>query len=251
MKNSVSHVLSFILMCLLSFLTVFIVIQLSLNTNNILNILKKVNYYDLTHKNILEKLDELIINREVNESYKEYFSIKMVKEDVKDILTGEDNISHYDDLYEIISKHSSDETIREKYSNEIDSIYKKNIFPIKEYNLINKIKLESDNTLFIFLIFIILILFISSFIFILNKNFKYYKISIISTSILLMLPLTLIKLLNIFNNFMYTNEYYTNFILGIINNIIDTLFLIGIIILGVYLIIYLIKSKKYLNLNKK
>ena len=251
MKSSISHILSFILMCLLSFLTLFIVVQISLNNNNVLGIIKKINYYDLVQENILNKIDELVINREVSDSYKEYFSIEIIKKDINNILNKEDIISHYDNLYEIISEYSNDDTIREKYSSEIDSIYKKNIFPIKEYNLINKIKLEGDKTLFICLIVIILILFVSSLLYIINKNFKYYKISIFSTSLILILPLTLVRVLKIFNNFLYTNEYYTNFILGIINNIISNLFLIGIIILILYLIIYLIKCKNRLHLNKK
>lgn len=250
MKNSINYILSFILMCLSSFLIMFIVIQYSLNTTNILKILKKVDYYDLARENIISKIDEVVINHEVSDAYIDYFSNDLIKYDIVKILNKNDNISHYDNLIGIIDKYTNDNIVKEKYTKIIDSIYINNIFPIKEYNLIDNIKLDANKTLFISLVIIISIVFLSSLLFIKNRNLKYHKISLISTSMLLLLPFIFVNILNIFQNFIYTNKYYTSFIFGIISNITKNLFIIAIIILVLYFIFNIIKTKS-LHLHKK
>lgn len=237
-------------MCLLSFLVVFIVVECSLSTNNILKILKKVDYYDLSRENIINKIEEVVINHEVSDTYIEYFSNDVIETDILKVLNKNDNISHYDALNSIISEYTSDNVVKEKYANVIDSLYVNNIFPIKEYNLINRISLDFYKTLFISLVLIILIVFLSSFLFIKNRNLKYHKISLISTSMLLLLPFIFINIFNTFDNFIYTNKYYTGFIFGIASDITKKLFIIGIIILTLCFIYNIIKTKS-LHFNKK
>lgn len=251
MKNSISHILSFILMILLSFLIIFVVFEISLSKKNILNILNGVNYYTLAQKNIFTKIDDEIVNSEISESYKEYFSIEVIKKDINNILNEEYDISHYNDLDKIINEYSNDEKINQKYTTIVDTIYKKNIFPINEYKLISKLKLNTEQVLFVSIILILLIVFIGSAILIFNKNIYFYKVIILSTSILLLIPSILVRMLNIFKHFIYSNTYYTKFILGIINNITNSLFIIGIILLIVLLVSYFIKNKKILHISKK
>lgn len=251
MKNNISHILSFILMILLSFLIIFVVFEISLSKKNILNILNDVNYYTLAQENIFNKIDDEIVNSEISKSYKEYFSIEIIKKDINNILNEEYDISHYNDLDKIISEYSDDEKIIQKYITIVDSIYKKNIFPINEYKLISRLKLNTEYVLFVSIILILLILLIGSTILILNKNIYFYKVSIFSTSILLLIPTILIRILNIFKQFIYSNIYYTNFIICTINNITNLLFMIGIILLIVLLVFYFTKNKKSLNLIKK
>lgn len=251
MKNSISHILSFILMILLSFLIIFVVFEISLSKKNILNILNGVNYYTLAQKNIFNKIDDEIVNSEISESYKEYFSIEIIKKDINNILNEEYDISHYDDLNKIINEYSNDEKINQKYTTIVDTIYKKNIFPINEYKLISKLKLNTEQVLFVSIILILLIVFIGSAILIFNKNIYFYKVIIISTSILLLIPYFLIRIQNIFKQFIYSNIYYTNFIICIINNIINLLFIIGIVLLVVLLVFYFTKNKKILHIMKK
>ena len=228
MKSSIIHVLSFTLMIILTIFTLFISLESTLTKKSILNNLNKINYYDLAFNNIKEEVSNFVINKEIKNKYLEYFTINMIKSDIKNIINGK-SVNRYIDLYNIIDSYTNDISINKRYAKEINDIYTYNLFPTREYNMINKLYL--NNKLFITISVITIIILISVILLILNKDKKFLKTSILSSSILLLCPYLVIKIFNIFDKFVYTNSYFSKFFITLIDNFTFKLFITGLIVI--------------------
>ncbi len=244
MKNSISHVLSFTLMILLILISTFVCIKLSFGEKRVIKNLEKSEYYEKSYSNIINEIDNYIINDEVNTSYKEYITKDLVKEDINTIITNfylkkESKINRYDDFYNIISKYTKDSEIANIYSKDINDIYVNNLFPVSEFNLLNKLYFGSLDLLFGLIVSILILLFISVALLFINKSFKYHRYALSGYSIFIILVNILIKI--IFRNFLYTNEYFTKFLVSLVSHIFSYQLIIAIILI---IIIFITKNKK-------
>ena len=250
MKTSISHLLNFILMIILYFTILFSVYEVSISKKNIIKLLND-NYYNNSYNNIISEIDNYIVNNEVLELYNKYLSKEMVKEDINIIINNiyqkNNQLSKYNDFYKIINSYTDDTEICDIYANNINNIYIKNILPISEVTLINKTYIGRTSSLFISIILSSIVVILSVILFLINKNFKYYKISLLSVSMLLLIPKMLVSTL--FSNFQYTNQYFTHLLLKIINSIVNILSIIGLITIILLIFNYLkrlVKNKKIL-----
>lgn len=249
MKNSISHILSFCLMLIILISIFFTLFQIELRTSIIKKNLNKNDYYYDVYDNFLVKLEDYIINEEVLNIYKEYLNIGIIKKDVnkivKNITVNKNNeISRYNDFYNVMLSYCDDDIISKKYALELDKIYINNLFPTKEFKLIYKLHTTSNNLLLFDMTTALIILIISVILFIINRNFKFHIISLISSTIILILPNIFLKLFNIFENFIYTNNHYTKILISVIENFISNAFYIGLIVMLMSIFTHLRKSKK-------
>jgi len=234
MKSSVSHFLAFTLMLTLSFVVVLFFSQKQLTQKQIIKNINTINYYENAYNNITNKVDDYIVNQEVKELYNKYITIDIIKDDVNIILNSiysnkNVKVSRYDEFYKIINDYNDDKKIDEIYADGINEIYSQNIFPIKEFSLINKLYLDSNDSLFLIVVALGIVVLLSIALFIINRNFKYHRISILSTCVILIMPFVFLEGFGIFKDFLYTNKYYTDFILVIINNIKNYLAIFSIL----------------------
>lgn len=248
MKNSISHVLSFVLMTLLVVVTVLLIFQKELRGRYIRKTLEDINYYELAYENIITGVEDYIVNDEVREMYVDYITIDLVKSDINKILGNiyqdeDTKFSRYNDFYKIINSYNDDPNIDDKYASGINNIYVKNIFPIYEFNFIHKLHIANVNVLFVALLLLVIALFVFLALFLINKNFKYHIIGIMGYGTILLLPKIIIKVFKIFDSFLYTNPYYTKFLLAIMNNITNSLLIIGLLVI-LLTIIYKILIRK-------
>ena len=248
MKTSISHTLNFILMIILYFTIFFSVYEVSISKKNIIKLLDD-NYYNDSYNNIIKKIDNYIVNHEVLELYNKYRSKEMIREDINIIINNiyqkNNQLSKYDEFYKIINSYTNDTEISNIYATNINNIYLKNILPISELTSINKTYIGNTSSLFISIILSSIIVILSVILFLINKNFKYYKISLLSVSMLLLIPKMLVSTL--FSNFQYTNQYFTHLLLKIINSIVNILSIIGLITIILLIFNYLkrlVKNKK-------
>lgn len=252
MKNSISHILSFILMILIILTVCFVVGEKELRAKYIFKNLENINYYEKSYASILSHIDDYIVNSEVKELYDEYFTINIVKSDIRKIVNKvakDENytITRYNDLYKIINSYLDDPEINMKYADGINDLYVKNLFPSREYSLIHKLYAKSTDVLFVAIASSIGVLAISLLLFVINKNFKFHIISLMSAGIVFLLPLLFLEIFGIFDNFIYTNKYYTEFLLSIVNNFSYSLFITGLVIFIMLITYKLIKEKLKLS----
>jgi len=250
MKNSISHVLTFILMIIFSVIIFFVAGEKELRSSVIVNRLEKENYYYKIYGTILSKVDDYVANEEVMQLYKDYLSIDLVKNDVNKIIRNiyankSLNVSRYDDFYHIINEYSKDSTISKKYAEGINQIYMNNLFPTREMTLIHELYVPTTDVIFILIVALFLCLFISLLLFVLNKNSKFHIIAMLSSSIIFILPNIFIKFFGIFDNFVYTNEYFTDVLISIINNTVSNVCLFGLVI------VILLFAYKFIKENYK
>ena len=245
MKNSISHILSFISMILIFILVSFILIELNLRYTLLNYNLVKINYYEDAYNNIILNIDQTIQNKEIKKLYKEYINKDIVKRDIKKIIKNKNyNISHYEDFYKVMSNYTDDLKVCENYTKVIDKIYSDNIFSIREYKLLNKLYLDNTNFLMYILFLITIIIILQFIIFIINKNLKYNILSLFSSGILMIIPFIYINITQIFKSFIYTNMYYTNFLLCIINSIKNLLCLFGLFIIVIISVCRFYKKRR-------
>lgn len=250
MKNSLSHILAFCLMILAVITFLLISFQIELRFSVIKKNLQKNDYYYEAYDNILSKSTDYIINDEVLEIYKNYLNVGIIKEDVNKTINNivSDNkevVSRYSDFYEMMINYCKDDVISKKYALELDKIYINNLFPTKELKSIKELYIPSTNLLLFTMALLLIFLIVAVVLFFINKNFKFHVISLLTTSILLMLPLIFIKVFNIFENFLYTNTYYTEFLISIVNNSFSSAYNYGVLILLILVSPKLIKKIKH------
>ena len=244
MKSSISHIISFLSMILISALLIFIVFEINIRDSIIIKKLNSINYYESAYKNIIFNIDKNIVNEEIKKEYKDLITVTLIKDDIKKIIERDISVSHYNTFYTIINRYSSDNEICDKYATSVDTSYINNIFPTREYKLIKKVYMNTKTLLVYIFTFISMIMILELAIYIINKNFKYNKISIISSSLLIMCPFIFMKILGIFKDFFYTNDYYTEFLNTMINSGINTLFIMGLIVIIIFLIKEILSRKK-------
>ena len=251
-KNSINNLLAFILMFILASIITFSIFEYNLSLKSLNNNLINLNYYESVYNTIIEKVNDFIFIEEVQELYKDYINLSIIKEDINKITKNiyddkEYKINRYNDFYEIIYKYSNDEDISKKYANEINNIYKENLFPIIPYKIINKLYLKENIQFLIVTILIFISLLIMYTLYIFNKNYKYIIASILGASILINAFNIFIRMFKVFDNFIYTNKSFTNIILKIIYNTFNTLSIIGtsfIILIFMFFPLKKFRSKK-------
>lgn len=235
-KNSINHILSFILMITITCLLVFIIFEYNLSLRSINKNMYNMNYYNKVYDNVIEKINDFIILEDVQELYKNYLTIDLIKEDITKItkniyISSEYKISRYNEFYKLIYDYCEDEEVSKKYATEINDIYRENLFPAMPFKLIKKLYLKPIFQALIIFYLVIISLFIGYFLYLFNKSYKYIITSILGTSILIILPNIFIRIFKIFNGFLYTNEYFTKVILNIVYNTFNTLNIIGFFII--------------------
>lgn len=235
MKKIINYIITFIIMILLIILTTFIIYQKEISTNKFIKNLNKINYYQKSYSNILKEIDEYIINIDLKNDIINYYTQDKAKQDTINIINNK-NIDHYDNLKEIISKHTKDDNIINEYANQINTKIINNLFMNDEYNYLTKTRLNTNDTLFIIFIIIIIITILLFTNYIITKKID-IQTPIFSLGLFLLIPKLFLITTNILNNFMYTNTYFSELILLIINNIVNTLFIFGLFI--TIIIIYL------------
>lgn len=241
MKKITKSIITMITMILFTILITFTIYEIQIKPNKIQKDMAKINYYQKAYSNILKEMDEYIINIDLKEDILKYYTIEQAKEDINKILNHE-TITNYDKITEIVKRHTSEDEIIESYSKEINNKITNNLFMIDEYNLLNKTNLKTNDTIFI--IFIIIIVIVINFFlnYILTKDISFIITSILSSSFMIMIPKLFLFLTNILKDFMYTNTYFSELLLYIINQSVNLLFAIGLFIS--ILIIYLKKKIK-------
>ena len=192
MKNSISHILNFILTVLVVLLTVFIAFQISTSKKSIKKILENNYYYDEAHENINNKISNFIINSDILEIYRNYINQDLIKEDLEKYIESDYkyNINHYDEFYNLVQEYIKDSSISKEYAKNINDIYVKNIFPVKEFELVNKVRFNIENTAFIAMCFLSIFIIISMFILLLNSTFKFVFECLLAYSIISLEKLT-------------------------------------------------------------
>ena len=239
MKSKISHVFSFIIMATTFLLIIYLGFEFSIRNRVIQYNLDKIIYYDRAYDNIDKKLKEYIVNDDVRKEYMDYISKEMIKEDIYNIINKKE-VDHYLDFYKIIEKYDDNPDIDDLYARNINDIYKSNIFPTKEYNMISKFKL-SDDFIPVLFMFIAILITLSVVLKKMNKKKKYLSISFTGVFILfLFLFLGRIYI----NNFYYSNSYFTMFLKSIIDT--NLAFYVGIILIFIVILIVreLIVDKK-------
>lgn len=228
MKKIINHTISFIIMTLLIILTIFTIYQKEITTNKLIKNLNKINYYQKAYSNILKEFEEYIINTELKEDIINYYTQEQTKTDIIDIINGKE-INHYENLKTIIEKHTNDNNIIEEYTTQINNKIINNLFMTKEYKILTKTRLNTNDTLFINFIIIIIITILLFINYIITKQTN-IQVSILSLGLFITLPKIFLIITNILNNFIYINTYFSELILLIINNIVNTLFILGLFI---------------------
>ena len=242
MKNSISHIISFISMILITFYALFIIVEIGIRRSVLIDKLDETDYYESAYENIILNLDKSITNEDIRNEYKKYITIDMIKRDIIGIII-ERNISHYDNFYKLVSKYSADKEVCSKNASIINNIYLNNIFPTKEYKLINKIYIKTKCLILYIGVLTSTVLILQLGLYIINKNFKYNKISLLSSAILNIFPFIFVNITGILNNVVYVNSYYTKFLFSIFDSTIRYLFVIGFIIILMYLVSSVIKKE--------
>lgn len=244
MKKTLSYILSFIIYLSSLLIVSILIFNNELSIKQTKNILDKTNYYENALTNINKKIDTIVIDENLSKEYNNYFNKSMIIKDINTLLKDkETEISHYDKLYKIIEKYDISKESKDKYTKKIDEIYQKNIFPIKEYRIINKLYLNNNQSLYLSIILVLITFFTSIVLLLINKNIYYHKISMLALSITLIMPKVLLTLFNIFKNFVYSNTYFTNYFLKILYNIENKLFIIGLLIILLILLNKIINSR--------
>lgn len=227
MKKILIHFNTFIMFVLTVLFIFFIEFEIEIRPNNIITNLEKINYYQKAYSNILQEFDYVIVNNELKEEIINYYTFDDSKKDINLIVRG-NNIDHYHEIKEIVSKYSKDEKVIYKYSKEINDLINKNIFMIDEYHTLNKFYLIIFDCLYIIIIFIIIQMILIIINYFLSKNFSFIKVILLSSSIFIGLPKLFINLSGIINNFTYGNKYFSELLIFGINNFINELFIYSI-----------------------
>ena len=236
MKKIISYLLSFILFVLMLFIIVFNVLEFSISKEKTISYISNSNYLQKASLNIQNRLNEFIINEDLANNYIKYLNKDLMKKDIIRLINNEE-INHNENLFELIKTYTDDKEIINSYTKQVSNIYKNNLFPIYEYKIINNYSFSIDKITLINAIIISIILILFTTLYLINKDFNYHKISLLSLSLLLILGSIFMKI--IFHNFGYVNNYYTDYFLSILNiNII-----IDIVIGLVISIILIIKDK--------
>ena len=227
MKKILIHFNTFIIFVLTILFIFFIEFEIEIRPNNIITNLEKINYYQKAYSNILQEFDYVIVNNELKDEIINYYTFDNSKKDINLIVRG-NNIDHYYEIKEIVSKYSKDEKVIYKYSKEINDLINKNIFMIDEYHTLNKFYLNIFDCIYIIIIFIIIQMILIIINYFLSKNFSFIKIILLSSSIFIGLPKLFINLSGIINNFTYGNKYFSELLIFGINNYINELFIYSI-----------------------
>lgn len=227
MKTILIHFNTFIMFVLTILFIFFIEFEIEIRPNNIITNLEKINYYQKAYSNILQEFDYVIVNNELKDEIINYYTFDNNIKDINLIVRG-NNIDHYYEIKEIVSKYSKDEKVIYKYSKEINDLINKNIFMIDEYHNLNKFYLNIFDCIYIIIIFIIIQMILIIINYFLSKNFSFIKVILLSSSIFIGLPKLFINLSGIINNFTYGNKYFSELLIFGINNFINELFIYSI-----------------------
>ena len=245
MRASISHIITFITIVLIVFLIFFLDLQFNIRNTILINDLERINYIDDAYNNILKKIDQNIVNDDIKEKYKNYITKDMINNDLSKIIISKDfNIGHLNEFYKIIREYTNDDIICSKYSSIINNVYVKNIFPINEYKLISIIYIKIDSLIIYSFIIINIIVILELFLYILNRNLYFNSITILSSGLIIILLKLFLSMTSLLKTFIYTNSYYTKFLLKVINDIANYSFILGIIIIVIYAFYSLIKFLK-------
>lgn len=227
MKKILIHFNTFIMFVLTILFIFFIEFEIEIRPNNIITNLEKINYYQKAYSNILQEFDYVIVNNELKDEIINYYTFDNNIKDINLIVRG-NNIDHYYEIKEIVSKYSKDEKVIYKYSKEINDLINKNIFMIDEYHTLNKFYLGIFDCIYIIIVFIIIQMILIIINYFLSKNFSFIKVILLSSSIFIGLPKLFINLSGIINNFTYGNKYFSELLIFGINNFINELFIYSI-----------------------
>ena len=246
MKSSITNFISFIIMSVFVCILAFISYEISIREKVLLKRMDNCDYYDRAYKNIDSKLDDFIINEDIKRSYSDYITKDLVTKDINLLISQsyekKPSISRYNDFYKIIEKYTQDDDVKKVYSNKINDIYSSNLVPTQELSLINIFYMSTSSVIFIVISFMTLCIGLVFLLFFINKNLNFIKPILVGVSVLCVIPFV-VKLLGLFNGFIYTNVYYTDFLLGIIDGIVNVMFIISIVITFILTVKHFVDTK--------
>ena len=229
MKNKLSYLLSFAIMIVLFLLIVYVGFEISIRSVIVKHNIESVDYYDKAYENIRKEISNYVVNEDILKDYLGFIDKEMIIEDVN-LLIKRNIVDHKEDFYKIISLYDTNEEICELYANSINNIYKNNLFPSKEYGLINVLKLRQDFIPF-FVIFIVLLSTMNAILKCITDKKRFIDIALIGTSIMVFMLLIVRHYLK---GLYYVNDYFTLLIKKIIDtNVYIDIFILVIILLAI------------------
>ena len=252
MKKIISHLITFLLFIFISLLIFFNIFEYFISSKTITKTLDNINYYERVQDNIYNNIKYFVTLDEIYELFVNNISVDDIKNDISRLKLSiynnrEFEVNKYDLFYELMYKYSSDEEISEAYAKNIAKIYTNNLFPEYPFQIISKLSLSSISVLYISIILFISIILSNVILFLLNKNFYYQKISLLSSAIFLTLPFIAVNVFQIFKDFFFTNTYFSNLLVTMVENILRTSFVLGLLI--IFLIFFIPKVKNIQKLK--
>lgn len=273
-KKILSNIIGFFLFVLSICLIVLIILSNTiLKKQYVLDLLEKSKYYENTYNNIKNDFENYIIQSGIDESrLEDLCSIEQVKNDVNDMVStiydGQDikldtqiisnKINNI--IYEILQENNRIPSKEEKEAIEIfeknmSRAYEKNIVFDKNnvleiQNIIKKIEIFVERAVKILLasclIVVVLIILIN------RKLIEIIKIigtSVIATGIVSILIKLLIQ--NRIKNILILNKAFSNSLIMLMNNIINTILITGIIAVIIGCILVILCNIKEQNIEGK
>ena len=252
MKKIIYIILSILITFFTLIITLFFIYKLINNPKIFNHVLKISNYYDISYPVIVDNLKNQIGNVDLKVVIDDVISKKRVVNDIESLLnSNEEEIiknSIKDDLENSFKKNLENTDYDNKSLNElienISNSYIKNLFPYNEFNKLysNIPKINNINLKITISILLLIILYVVAIILSNEKRIIIYGNYI--SSFILLFPYFFFKLGNLFNDFYYTNTYFSIFIKNYIYYIINLIALLGLIILFINIIFQFIINKK-------
>lgn len=203
-----------------------------LSEKEILRQLDEMNYYDYAYKDIIDKLELELPNKDLAYIYNKYVTKDQIKKDVKTILDnyyikGNNNIKKefYNNVIKNF-KNQKDENVK-SLVNTLADVYYNNLFRTDKFDqAIKMLPLKNSSKGLAFISLVIAIVLIAKYI----KEIDVYN-SFIVSGIAFLVPKVIITLRDVLKNFYYYNNSLSYFIKMYGYNIISTYLKYGVLLL--------------------
>ena len=213
-----------------------------LSESEILKQLDEMNYYEYVYKDIMEKLEVELPNKDLAYIYNKYVTKDQIRKDVKNILDNyytKSNTNIKKEFYNNIIKNfknQNDENIK-SLVNVLANTYYNNLFRTDKFDqAIKLLPLKDSSRGLAFISLIAAIILIAKYI----KEIDVYN-SFIVSGIVFLIPKIFIILRDVLKNFYYFNNSLSYFIKMYGYSIINTYFKYGILLIIIGLIGFIIQ----------
>ncbi len=203
-----------------------------LSEKEILRQLDEMSYYDYAYKDIMEKLELELPNKDLAYIYNKYVTKDQIKKDVKTILDNyyiKGNNSIKKEFYNSVIKNfknQKDENVK-SLVNTLADVYYNNLFRTDKFDQAIKLLPFKDSSKGLaFISLVVVIVLIAKYI----KEIDVYN-SFIVSGVVFMMPKVIITLRDVLKNFYYYNNSLSYFIKMYGYNIINTYLKYGVFLL--------------------